>query len=403
METTRNESKPALKVTCVVLLLLIASLTLVTVKPVAAQAATYAVHPNPGPTCGWHGSLNGSGVVSISPAGSLVMITIGEPSWEQACYSFPGLDGSTSGFSFPAYEVFPITIQTSANVTIRLKAGEADPSAQQIAQGVRNTTIWTWFSPDSVTTNSNGVAISNLTLVGAVMPFVPNDISNISLPIIAITSTGVNGSIGLPIEFAGGNSGVLILNSPGPISFGAGIGGQAGLPSHPLFATVYSPNSSSTPLQVSLKVLGTYNNGKVGPLPPEVQLSFPRSTFELNPDSVLYIEVSENNSLKPSSSSLSSTYTFAVQEIVGNSTYVEPLTVSVSLMEMSFGSSPSMAPLHAPRTNSLGILSAFWGNSTLTLIAIAAISLLGLAVAVMVIRRKKSEQREDEPHLLATH
>lgn len=341
--------------------------------------------------------------MATSPAGSTVVITIGEPSWEQTCFSFSGPGGSTSGTSFPAYEVFPITIQASPGATFKLEAGAAIPSAQQIKDGVSNTTIWAWFNPDLVQTDSNGVATSNLTLVGAVMPFVPNDISNVSLPIMAVTSTGINGSVGLPIEFEGSSSGgVFVLRSPGPITFGSGIEGQAGGNSEPLFSVVYSPPSSTStpaPVSVSLQVVGTYVNGKVGPMPSNVQVSFPQPSFELKPNSVFYFPIAESNSLKPSNSlPASTTYTVAVQEKVGSNTYLEPLTVTVSLDQVFMGGvAPGINSHQASGPWLAALFTTPFGAGIIILIPIA--SILVLAVAVIVVRRKRTTQKQDDGHI----
>jgi hypothetical protein len=86
-----------------------------------------------------------------------------------------------------------------------------------------------------------------------------------------------------------------------------------------------------------MSVLGTYVNGSIGPLPPDVQVSFPQPTLELPPHSLVYFNVDETNTLEPSNSSGFDTYTFAVQERVDNATFVAPLTVSVSLEEITIG------------------------------------------------------------------
>ena len=399
-----NPSGVAFHAWWVILTLVAATLVSTAAVPDSAQTGSSPGAPNPGPSCGWH-SQNSSTIVASSPAGSAVRIAIGEPSWEQDCFSFPGPAGSTSGTSFPAYEVFPITVHASPGVTVELEAGTATPTAQQIAEdGVRNTTIWTWFNPASVTADSSGLARSNLTLAGAVMPFVPNDISNVSLPIVAVASAGGSGSAGLPIEFEGGNSGgVIILQTPGPIEFGSGIGGQVGEPSDPLFSVVYSPPSSATaptPLQVSLKVLGTYDNGKVGPMPSDVQVSFPQSSFELQPNSVLYLPVSENNSLKPSNLTSAANYTFAVQETVGSNTYVEPLAVSVSLMQIfAGGSGPSQSS-----TTTTSAPAPAGGTDEMLTSPIAEVALVLAAAALIVIvtvvaLRRRERSRTGEPEI----
>lgn len=384
------------------MLFLFSTLVLSETNFAAAQAGPTTSGPlSIVPSCGWHASVNGL-VVASSPPGSAVMITIGEPSWEQDCFSFAGPGGSTTGISFPAYEVFPITIQASPGETFKLDAGQAIPTAKQVAEdGVRNTTIWTWFSPDFVQTDSSGVGKSNLTLVGAVMPFVSNDISNVSLPIIAAASTGTNGSVGLPIEFEGSSSGgPFILRSPGPITFGAALEVQAGGTSQPLFSVVYSPPSStSSSVSVSLQVVGTYENGKVGPMPSNIQASFPQSSFELKPYSVFYFPIAESNNLKPSNSSPSSTtYTLAVQEKIGNGTYLEPMTVTVSLDQVFMGGPfPAINSHQASGSWLSALFTTPQGAGTLIIIAIVIV--LVLAAALVVVRRKRSIQKQDDAHI----
>jgi hypothetical protein len=317
-------------------LIVVASLTMI--APVAAQTAPPNLPPG-APTfsnCGWNTAENSTAVVATSPAGSAVAVAIGEPSWQQDCFTNTAAEGSTASTSFPAYEVFPVTVHGPPNTAVTFQADKAVPTAAQVAEGIHNATLWAFFDPWTVETDSAGLAGANFTLAGAVMPFVLNDVANVTLPILASAPTGV-ATVGLPIEFEGGVS--TILQAPGPISFGSGIGGQAGSPSNPAFNVVYSPfaASASPPLQVSMQVLGSYQNGSVGPMPQDVQVSFPQQSFVMQPDSILYYQVDETNSLNYSSSASANTYTFAVQETVGNSTYVVPLTVSVSLEEIVQG------------------------------------------------------------------
>jgi len=384
----------------VTLALLVASMTAMAM-PVQAQSAPSPPNLPPGvpapANCGWNAPANSTKLVASSPAGSAVVVTIGEPSWQQDCIftGTPGGGGSTT--SFPEYEVFPIAVHASPNTTMTLQTGEAVPTAQQVAEGIQNATLWTWFNPGTVETDSTGMARSNLTLAGAVMPFVPNDIANVTLPIIASASTGQNGSAGLPIEFEGGVSDVL--QSVGPIGFGSGISGQAGSPSSPSFAVVYSPrgpSSSYAPLQVSMQVLGTYDNGSIGPLPPDVQVSFPQPSIELLPHSIFYLSLDESNSLQYTNATRAA-YTFAVQEKVGNETYVVPLPVSISLMEVIFsgpGSAVQGAAIGASNSTSSTPVVAT-PKSTSTALGIGPVLGLGLlafaavSVAVFLVRRPR--------------
>jgi len=357
----------------------------------AASPASAQAPPGPGPnnfpSCGVHSAENASEVVGSSPAGSVVAVTIWDPSWDQVCFSFAGPGGSTGSVSFVAYEIFPITVNAPPGTTVRLEAGEAIPTPQQISGGVRNTTIWTWFDPSALVTNSSGVARSNLTLAGAVMPFVPNDFANVTLPIVASALTGASGSAGLPIEVGGGgDGGIDILQSPAPLIFSGGVGGPAGSPSRAIYNVAYAPpNSTQTaaPLQVSLQVLGSYQNGSVGPLPPGVQVSIPQASFEVPPNSVYYFLMNENNSLKLSNTT--NTYTFAVQEKVDNSTYVEPLAVSVSPPVVAgVGEETTTTSGAAPGFTSAPVSSTSVAGRPGSLITDGAIFLLAVAVVVLL-------------------
>jgi len=393
----------------IILAVLIMAAASVATKPVLAQN-TPPGPPNlpPGvpapPSCGWNNPANSSALVASSPAGSSVVVTIGEPSWQQDCIysSTPGGGGSTT--SYPEYEVFPITVHASPNTTITLQTGEAVPTAQQVAEGIHNATLWIWFNPGMVETDATGMARSNLTLAGAVMPFVPNDVANVTLPIIASASTGLNGSAGLPIEFEGGVSDVL--QSVGPITFGGGIQVQANGSASPRFDAVYSPpgsSSSSAPLQVSMSILGTYENGSIGPLPPDVQVSFPQQTLELPPHSLVYFNIDETNTLKPSNSSGFDTYTFAVQEKVDNATYVAPLMVSVSLEETIFpGGVAVMGTASggpASTTTSNSATAGAPGSEGIEIgVALATVALVAaLAVVLGLERRAKAAALSVEP------
>lgn len=369
----------------------------VTTKPALAQN-TPPGPPNlppgaPAPaSCGWNTPGNSTALVASSPAGSAVVVAIGEPSWQQDC-----VYGSNSMTSYPEYEVFPIAVHASPNTTITLQTGEAVPIAQQVAEGIHNATLWTWFNPGTVETDQTGIARSNLTLAGAVMPFVPNDIANVTLPIIASAPTGLNGSAGLPIEFEGGVS--AVLQSVGPIVFGGGIQVQANGSASPRFDAVYSPpgSSSSAPLQVSMSVLGTYDNGSIGPLPPHVQVSFPQPSFEMPPHSLVYFNVDESNSLHYSNTTLAAAYTFAVQEKVDNETFVVPLAVSVSLIEVTngFPGSAGQGAVFGARNSTSSTTVAAAPDSTSAALGIEPVVGLGLlalavvSVAVFLIRRPK--------------
>jgi hypothetical protein len=375
------------------------------VPVLAATALANSPPPPTPPSCGWHTSSS-SGVVATS-LGTGVTLSVGYPSWEQACYTFAGVNGSGSGLSFVSYEVFPITVSAPPNTIVALQAGRAIPTLQQITQdGVRNTTIWTWFDPATVATNAAGVATVNFTLAGAVMPFVANDISNVSLPIQAQIPGGASASVGIPIEFDPMSpGGVTILQTPGPIVFGKASEGTSSNPVNMFVTLVYSPpgGTGTSPIQVALDVLGSYQNGSVGPLPAGVQLSFPQPSFELQPDSVFYLQVNLANSLRPTNTTLPenyANYTFAVQEKVGGNTFVEPLAVSILLNPPIIFGGPSSVATTSQSSNTTalnpGLVPETSQAPAWSLAAVAAV--IAAVAVVFAIAYSRQERSEAEPH-----
>lgn len=349
-------------------------------------------------SCGGHSSGDQGHAVANSSARSPFTVTIGEPSWLDACQTVTS--GSESwGVWFVAYEVFPITIVAGPNVTFELKTGSASPSPQQLAEGIHSNTIWTGFDPLDVTTNSQGIARSNLTLSGAVMPFVPNGIANVSLPIEARSSSGLEVNADLPIEFTGdqvGDGSMLltilhILQSPGPILFEGTMQGSMGNPIMYAYGLVYSPLTSDaerSPINVSLKVVGSWNGSSVDPLPSSVQVSIAQPRFELGPDQVFYFWVDESNTLAPTNAPSSNTYTFAVQETVGDQSYVEPLSVSL----VSGG--PHLAPAKPGASLVVRTAGLAWGLSLGEAAGlIVMISTSVVLVSLITFRRKNAPSR----------
>ncbi len=345
------------------------------------------------PSCGFH-TQNTSQIVATS-TGSSVVVTIGEPSWLQLCNSV-----ENSGISLVGYEIFPVTIHAAPDTTFTLENVTMSTPPQKVAVGSANGTAWSWPNPAVVTTNSDGIAQSNLTLIGAVMPFVPNDISNFSLPVTAQSSNGLVATAELPIEITGtGMNRPDMLSSPGQIDFTRTINATAGNPAQFLQIVGYIPSpADAAPLQVSLSIAGSWEDGKVGPLPTAVQVSLANSTFEVGPRQVFCLWVDVTNSFNSSTYTGTNTYTLAVQESVGNATYLEPLSVSIasSVSGITFatgtasngqsGTGPSVSPSHSgPR-----------GQEWPQLVPLAAVIISAVLIGILVVKRRKTSQDTDQ-------
>lgn len=337
-------------------------------------------------SCGYHAAENSNQVVASSTTGGGVRITVGEPSWLQLCET-----AGQAGESLVAYEVFPVTVYAAPGTSFNMSIGRASHTPQQIAMGFLNNTIWTGFNPVDVTTSSEGFALSNFTLAGAVMPFVPNDEANVSLPIIARSPNGVQVAAGLPIEFSGSQVGgidvIHVLNTPGPLTFSGVMQGSAENAIGYAYGVVYSPPPSIgavQPLAVTLSVTGSWNNGIVGPLPSDVQITIAQPSFVLEPNQVFYFFVDENNTIAQNSIQTARNFTFAIQENVGRSSYLEPLSVSIvsSTIFGSFGAFPTSSGSSVGGSPENGLYSELG--------IFAVIAVVALTFSMVYLRQKRS-------------
>ncbi len=139
--------------------------------------------------CGWH-SPTGTDIVAASSQSAAVSVNVSEPSWMEQCTSYPGPDGSSSAGASVAYEVFPVTISAPAGSSLTLSWETPTPSPEQLAIGVRTNELWVHFDPAVAVAGPGGTVTANLTLAGAVMPFVPNPVSNVSLPVVVTSKSG---------------------------------------------------------------------------------------------------------------------------------------------------------------------------------------------------------------------
>jgi hypothetical protein len=290
--------------------------------------------------CGFYTIKDGSIVVAASQSGEEASLIMNETRGFIDCLTtYYQSEPDVTGFT--AYEVALVTIVSKPNVTFSLETGQVSLSPQQVANGDNNT-IWTDFDPATVTTNSNGIAHSNFTIAGAFVllnPVPPSNESGVSrLPILALSQGGLEANASLPIDFDGLVEGslepVYIFSSPGPVIFPVtGVMAAQGELEY-WYGIVYAPTALETkamPLQVTLSVAGSWDSGGIGPMPQGVQVSFIPQSFDLKPNTVFFFWVSANNTLAPTAPPETANYTLAVRETFGNSTYLEPLAISIWL------------------------------------------------------------------------
>jgi hypothetical protein len=232
-------------------------------------------------------------------------LVIGQPTTNSTTLSYLG--GTTT---FTTYEVFPLTVTSSDDVQVQL-------SALDLPSGV-----WVHFAPSTIVATPDGT-LASMTLAGAVQPIEPTA-GNSTIDIMA---TGPSGSASASLSVIGVVA-LSIIHSPSPISFPNPVqvnpNGTSSIPN----GAVYDPSTpSSTPLTVSLSVMGVDANGTLLPLPKGLQIVFPNSlnsSITLQPEQPTYFLVGAiGSSVKPGS------YEVAIQETIGSFQFTENLEVIV--------------------------------------------------------------------------
>ena len=300
-----------------------------------------------------------------------------------------------------AYETFPVTIHSPPNATVTLKAIDTAPSPQQVAIGVGGNKLWAWFNPINIQTDINGMGHSNFTLVGAVVPFVANDVANVSLPIVASSGPGTQGVANLPIEFTGYSSGAVI-QSASPIFLERALVSRTGDIGIYPYVIIYNPpqQDPSSPLHVNMTVVGSWQDGRVGPMPSGIDLRVEQQSFDLFPNQPFYFGITETNNLENSNNTRD--YTFSLQEQLGNNIYLEPLNVTIS--------PPFSGPLSRPPLPSLTIQGVvamtglIWNSGISGKIAIlGAILTLGFVSGILIIRRMRRRPQVDTTETVVSY
>jgi hypothetical protein len=198
-----------------------------------------------------------------------IKISIGSPSVQTA-----GLTTAGASLTFPGLEVWPLTF-----------------SSAQLVSHVNLTSIsvisgdWVRFLPSYLPeVGPNGTVVKML-LVGAVRPFVNNDISNVTMIIRATASGGAFGEAGLPLEGSGGPIVLHSLAANQEFQSGTFMVQAADQKNGGIESIVYDPPSAigNESLPVTASIAGFYgSNGSVLPQPSWLQFYLPQSSTNLS-------------------------------------------------------------------------------------------------------------------------
>ncbi len=191
---------------------------------------------------------------------------------------------------------------------------------------------WVKFLPSELNEVGPNGTVVDMLIAGAVRPFVNNDISNVSMIIQAVASTGVQGEVALPLE---GYGGFVVINSTTQSDQ------QFQSPSWDVFAAnqtnygvesiIYDPSAggANQTLPISVSILGFLDaSGVVVQQPSWLQFSLPQSSegLVISPYDPLYIPVAyQSTSAAPLGS-----YTVVISIEIGGSavTIYTPVVVS---------------------------------------------------------------------------
>jgi hypothetical protein len=211
-------------------------------------------------------SPSSSRIANSYPAG-LVTVTVGQP------VTLNMTLGSQSSFTtFPAEQVFPLTITSPQTVPINLTA-ETTPLG-----------VWIHFVPNHLEASPSG-SHSQLVIAGAVRPLIPSS-NNQTISIRASygnSSTAVSLTIIRWLQLS-------IIHSPGPIEFANSLVVGADSPSSETYGAVYEPigTTPNSTLVVNFSALGIMQNGKIVPMPSWLNLVYSNQSLILVPDKPTY-------------------------------------------------------------------------------------------------------------------
>ena len=261
-----------------------------------------------------------------------VWASVGLPVDHQAslCSKAPGGGMTCSGFV--AYEEYPITVYSSNEKQVKLILPDI-PSGK-----------YARFIPDNPIARPNGAA-STLIIAGFVKPGVPNALFN---PVVTVTTISQDGNKAVNYLEIAESQNLTVLHSPQPIDLTGNFGGD-GKSGYGTFGAVYDPaDYSSTPLQVQLSVLGIDDGGKITAMPSWLSVLIPDSSFSLKPTIPYYstIEFTSNNATL-------GTYSVAIDENVGGSSFTRDIDIKIYNPSFS-GGSAMLAPSNGPNMTPVG-------------------------------------------------
>jgi hypothetical protein len=210
-----------------------------------------------------------SQTVTDYPAG-LVSVTIGKPS------TFNMTLGSRGSFTtFPAEQIFPLTITSPQTVPVRLGA-ELIPSG-----------VWIHFAPDHLVASPTG-SQSQLIIAGAVQPLTASSRNQT----ISIRVSYGNSSTNMPLTIIRWLP-LSIIRSPGPIEFANSLVVGVDSASFETYGAVYDPieTSPNATIVVNFNAVGMVENGKIVPLPSWLNVLYSNQSLPLIPYKPTYFSM----------------------------------------------------------------------------------------------------------------
>ncbi len=210
-----------------------------------------------------------SQTVTEYPAG-LVSVTVGKPT------TFNMTLGSSSAYTtFPAEQIFPLTITSPQTVPISL-------SAESVPSGV-----WVHFAPNHLDASPAG-SKSQLIIAGAVQPLAQSSRNQTISIRVSYGNSSTNASLTI-IRWLQ----LSIIHSPGPIEFANYLVVGSDSASSETYGAVYDPiaTSSNSTLVVNFSAVGIVDNGKILPMPSWLEILYSNQSLPLIPNKPTYFSL----------------------------------------------------------------------------------------------------------------
>ncbi|WP_157926520.1 hypothetical protein [Candidatus Nitrosotalea okcheonensis] len=260
--------------------------------------------------------------LQIVPNPSSISLQTGELDQNYGQFCSNDTDHGTMCLGFITNQQLPLNLVSDSKIQVQLEMSSLPNGG------------WVEVYPKTLQVGPSGSS-SKLLMAGAEWPPGINPSYTKALTIRALSQNGDVSTVYVPITVV---QNVTVLHSSGPIQFEKEVPMNSNQKQNAVYGVVYDPIDDSNQIQSSLKILGVVNETKIVPLPSWLEVEIPNSTFTLKAREPYYLMINPMTSSAPEG-----TFVVAIEEHVGERSYVQNMTLHVFNMHYSGASGQSLS------------------------------------------------------------